>query len=493
MSTQQADNPAGHSRHRPHHSTGWGLAGVRLAPLGLLLLATLLLQGCDKPRSVLEQVLHDKQLVVITRNSPTTYYEGPDGLTGVEYDLAKRFADSLGVRLKLILPDSFSSILPMVERGEAHFAAAGLSITESRKQHVRFGPAYQDITAQLVYRAGGTRPEDISDLDGSMLEVVAGSSHAERLNELKRDHPELQWWESKEHDSEELLYLTWQRLLDYTIADSNEVALNQRHYPELRVAFDIGEPQQLAWAFPRMEDSSLFDKAVEFFHGLEASGELAQLIERYYGHTEDFDYVETRAFMRHIGLRLPKYQRLFEQAAEKNGFDWRLLAAAGYQESHWNPHAISPTGVRGIMMLTQSTASQVGIKNRLDAKQSIMGGAQYLARIHSRIPARIQEPDRTWLALAAYNVGFAHLEDARRLTEASGGDPDKWMDVKAHLPLLSKKKWYKQTRHGYARGREPVHYVENIRQYYDILVRATSEPVEVVEEPSALNITSPVL
>lgn len=461
------------------------------AILAILLLASLV--ACEKPRPVLEQVRHSGELIVITRNSPTTYYEGPDGLAGLEYDLARMFADDLGVRLRLVMPESFADILPMIEAGEAHLAAAGLTVTENASSRVRFGPAYQEISAQLVYRAGNRRPRDVADLEGGILEVVAGSSHAELLQGLKRQHPALQWWENSESDSEELLYLTWTGFLDYTIANSNEVALNQRHYPELRVAFDIGEPRQLAWAFPRSPDTSLFDRAVEFFRQLEKSGRLAQLIERYYGHTENFDYVGTRTFQRHIARRLPRFRKWFEQAAEEHGFDWRLLAAAGYQESHWNPKAISPTGVRGIMMLTLTTAAQVGIKNRLDPRQSIFGGASYLASIRKRIPERIQEPDRTWFALAAYNVGFGHLEDARRLTQANGGDPDRWMDVKAHLPLLSQKKWYRKTRHGYARGREPVQYVENIRQYYDILLRATATPDETVEEPEALRIDSPVL
>ena len=142
----------------------------------------------------------------------------------------------------------------------------------------------------------------------------------------------------------------------------------------------------------------------------------------------------------------------------------------GYQESHWNPDAVSPTGVRGIMMLTEATARQLGVEDRVDPRQSIFGGARYLRRIKRKIPERIAEPDRTWLALAAYNIGFGHLEDARILTQANGGDPDRWEDVREHLPLLADPKWHTRTRHGYARGGQPVHYVENIRYYYDVLL-----------------------
>jgi membrane-bound lytic murein transglycosylase F len=146
-----------------------------------------------------------------------------------------------------------------------------------------------------------------------------------------------------------------------------------------------------------------------------------------------------------------------------------LPASVAYQESHWDPDAVSPTGVRGIMMLTQATARHIGIDKRTDPLQSIQGGAKYLKRLYAKIPDRIGEPDRTWFALAAYNIGFGHLEDARIITQTRGGDPDKWIDVKQNLPLLARKKWYRQTEHGYARGYEPVRYVENIRSYYDVL------------------------
>ena len=230
-------------------------------------------------------------------------------------------------------------------------------------------------------------------------------------------------------DPIELLESVWQQRLDLTIADSNDVALMRQFYPELNVAFELGQPQPLAWVFPPHTDDSLYVAAVLFFNRLRTSGELDQLIERHYGHVDRFDYVGTRTLFSHIKHRLPKYAELFKEAAQRHGLDWRLLGAIGYQESHWDPKATSPTGVRGIMMLTRDTAKQVGIENRLDPEQSILGGAEYFAGIRSRIPERIDEPDRTWFALAAYNVGFGHLEDARKLAQNEGADPDRWLDA----------------------------------------------------------------
>jgi len=463
-----------------------------------IIVLSLLLSGCEKPQSLLDQVKQDGVLLVATRNSPTTYFEGPDGPTGFEYDLVSLFAKELNVKIKIITPSNLADILSLVSQNQVHFAAAGLTVTESRKDWVRFGPSYQTITQQLVYRMGteNKRPRKLTDLIGKHIEVVADSSHVEQLEELQASQPDLEWVENPELDSGELLNLVWEQVIDYSIADSNEIKLSKRFYPELSAAFDISQPQQLAWAFPISKDDSLFKAATTFINKIKASGELNILIDRYYGHIERFNFAGTRTYLRHIHKRLPQYRDFFETAAETNDLDWRLLAAIGYQESHWNPKARSPTGVRGIMMLTLPTAEYLGIENRNDPQQSIEGGAKYIKKLIKRIPKQIKEPDRTWFALAAYNVGLGHLEDARVITQKRGGNPNAWRDVKDNLPLLSQRKWYKQTKHGYARGREPVRYVEYIRSYYDLLVWYSAQLDERVtqEEPEknteTINITS---
>jgi membrane-bound lytic murein transglycosylase F len=446
-------------------------AMVRFALPGLF---CIVLAACGKPPTVLEQVLAHNELIVLSRNSPTTFYEGPDGPTGFEYALAKRFSVYLGVELRIVVPANFSDILPLTALGDANLAAAGLTVTEKRKEKVRFGPVYQKITPQLVYRSGSVRPKTLADLNG-LLEVVAGSSHEEQLEQLQQQYPDLSWHINPDLESDELLVLVWEQLIEYTIADSNELSVNRHIYPELKPAFDISEPESLAWAFPLSEDNSLFDAASSFFKEIRENGTLDRLIDRYYGHIEDFDYVGTRRYQAHIEQRLPQFLDFFMAAGEEIGMDWRLLAAIGYQESHWDPKAVSPTGVRGIMMLTKAAAKDMDIADRKDPEQSIRGGARYLARMLQRIPERVPEPDRTWLALAAYNVGLGHLEDARILTQKNKADFDRWVDVKESLPLLSQKKWFQQTRYGYARGREPVRYVDNIRTYYDILVWLTDQ------------------
>lgn len=454
----------------------------------IFLLLTLLITACDNPVkntvSQLDRVKQKGELVVLTRNGPTTFYEGPQGPSGFEYDIAIGFAKYLGVSLSLKIPENFADILKQIEAGKADFAAAGLTVTEARKQRVNFGPSYQHITPQVVYRKGSRMPHDLSEIQGS-LQVVAGSSHAERLLSMQEEYPDLIIQENLELDSEQLLNLVWENVIEYTVADSNEVEINRRYYPELRVAFGLSDPEPLAWAFPPGDDRSLIEQAETYFNQLRMTGRLDQLMERYYGHVNDFDYVETRRYLAHIEKRLPKYQDWFIKAEKKTGLDWRLLAAIGYQESHWNPKAVSPTGVRGIMMITRDTMKQLGIdESRHNPEASIMGGSRYIKQIKKRVSSRIKEPDRTWMALAAYNVGFGHLEDARVLAQRDKVDPDKWVNIKTYLPRLSQKKWYKQTKYGYARGLEPVRYVENVRGYYDILVWLTDRQQTLINTPS---------
>lgn len=459
-------------------------------------LVALLLTGCiSKPRTLLEKIQKSGELIVLTRNSPTTYYQGPHGPQGVEYELVKKFADSLGVRLRIIVPDHFDDIIPMLVRGEAHMAAAGLTVTDARSKLVRFSEGYQSITQQLVYRMGEKKPKDVEDIINGQIEVIAGSSHVETLENLKRVHTDLKWKEERKLDSEELLNLVLEQLVDYTIADSNELTLNQQYFPKLRVAFDISEPQDLAWAFQYTDDDSLYIAANVFMKQIRNSGILDQVLERYYSHADQLGFVGTRLYLRHVSTRLPEYQEMFEEAAKLYDLDWRLLAAIGYQESHWKPDAKSPTGVRGMMMLTLNTAKQLDVTNRIDPKQSIMGGARYFRMIRKKISVRIPEPDRSWMALAAYNVGYGHLEDARILAQAEGEDADKWVVIKKILPRLSQKKWYKKTRYGYARGREPVMYVENIRSYYDLLVWSDKKGRSYVDTPDVNMpvIDSPIL
>ena len=432
-------------------------------------LLALFIGTCSSPPPILDQVLEVGELRVVTRDSPTTYFVGPDGPAGPEFDLVRGLAEDLGVKLVISSVDSISEIMPQLLTGESHMAAAGLSITKSRREYLNFGHPYDAVDMHLIYKLGTGKPRSIKQVFGRSIEVVASSSHSDMLASLSEIYPELEWSENADVEVADLMQKVALGELDFTVADSTEFNIQRHFYPELRVALDLEISDPLAWAYRKGDGDSLLARADEYLIKSERSGLLAQVHDRYYGHTKKFDYVGTRSFIRHFDSRLPRYRPWFEEAGSMNGVDWRLLAAIGYQESHWRSHAVSPTGVKGIMMLTQATADYLDIEDRIDPESSIFGGARFYARQTERIPDSVEEPDRTWMALAAYNVGFNHIKDARQIVEWQGGDPDTWIDLSAALPLLARREWYSRVKYGYARGWEPVLYVNNIRSYYNIL------------------------
>ncbi|GAB4172077.1 MAG: membrane-bound lytic murein transglycosylase MltF [Wenzhouxiangellaceae bacterium] len=414
----------------------------------------------------LDRLRERGSLVMLTVNGAATYFLGPDGEAGVEYDLARAFAEWLGLGLEVLSLPAIDDLIPALENGRGDFIAASFSRTPERQRKLRFGPAYREVRPVVVYRRGQRRPERLADLAEGRLVLVSGTSYERFLAAV----PGLHWETVDDSGIEDIFEAISNEEIDYTIVDSHILDLNRRYFPAIQPAFEVDRKQALAWAAPLEDDDTLTQKMREFFALDSAQAQLAEILDRYFSHVESYEPVGTFTFMRHMRERLPALRGLFESVAEQTGFDWRLLAAISYQESHWDPDAVSRTGVRGLMMLTQRTARQLGVTDRRDPVQSVTGGARYLRSLIERLPERIPDPDRLWLALAAYNIGLGHLEDARILTERAGGNPDRWADVREHLPLLTQPRYFSQTRFGYARGYEAVTYVENIRTFYEILV-----------------------
>ncbi|NTY89090.1 membrane-bound lytic murein transglycosylase MltF [Serratia fonticola] len=416
----------------------------------------------------LEAIKARGELRVSTLNSPLTYFTTPQGPSGLDYELAKSFANYLGVKLVVIPHQNINDLFDDLDDDNADILAAGLIYNRDRLSRSSTGPAYYSVSQQLVYRLGTTRPKTFADIKGK-LAVASGSAHVSTLKQLKQSkYPDLSWEASSDMTSKELLEQVADGKLDYTIGDSVTIALLQRIHPQLAVAFDITDEEPVTWYLKRSDDDSLYAALLDFYSQRVEDGTLARLEEKYLGHVGSFDYVDTKTFLSAIDSVLPTFRSLFEKYASE--IDWKLLAAIAYQESHWNPQATSPTGVRGLMMLTRATAEGLGVTDRLDPEQSIQGGALYLQRLMEKVPDTVPEDERIWFALAAYNMGWGHMLDARKLTKSQQGNPDSWVDVKQRLPMLSQKRYYPSLTYGYARGREAYNYVENIRRYQVSLV-----------------------
>jgi membrane-bound lytic murein transglycosylase F len=448
----------------------------------------ILLSTCSTPPSVLERILRTGELTVVTRNTPAAFYYGAEEPRGVEYELARGYAEKLGVGLRIYIDDQ---VFPDLISGKAEIGAASLTIAEARRDTIAFGPGYQEIQPLIVYRSGTPRPRKLADLNNGRLEVVASSSHAALLTDLRAEEPLLTWIEQSQRSSEELIRRVADGEIDYTVADSHLYELLRNFYPELRVAFPLGPTDHVAWALPKGDDA-LRESIAAYFAEIEANGELQRILDRYYFASSEFDYVGSRAFIRHVNTRLTHYRDFFLEAERSTGTDWRLLAAIAYQESHWDPKAVSPTGVRGMMMLTELTAAMMEVSDRQDPRASVLGGAHWYLRTRAKVPDRIAEPDRSWLAVAAYNLGFGHLEDARILTQYQGADPDRWEEVRERLPLLNDKEWFSRVERGFAPGKTAVTYVDNVRRYYEILMWLDSHETLTSQEFTAPSPLEPI-
>ncbi len=455
---------------RIQHLSGFAKMAIKHLSVLLLGLPLLWLAGCERKDS-LAAIEAKGKLVVVSRNGPSTYYLEKNEPTGFEYALASMLSEELGVEVIMQPAFTLNDIFQQLRDRHADIAAAGLTLTAQRASVFPHSVPYEDLITQVIYVAGTFRPRELVDLLGMDIVALADSSHAESLRAIERNKlPDLTWREIPEADTQVLLEMVNTGQADLAILDSNEFTVQQSLYPRLKVAFDLGTEQEMVWYLaPDTDNARLLATINGFFERLQQDGTLDRLRDIHFGHTGAVSRIGSHTFTLKMRKDLPTYQSLIQQVAREYQMDWRLLAAIAYQESHWNPRAASPTGVRGMMMLTRPTAQEMGVSNRLDAAQSLRGGARYLKNLLRRLPADITEPDRTWMALAAYNVGLGHLHDARQLTERQGGDPNLWSNVMQRLPLLQKSKFYKTLRYGYARGREAVTYVQNIRHYYSIL------------------------
>lgn len=439
----------------------------------IMLLVACAAAGCEKPPEPIAPIDRTGELVVLTVNGPATYFEDAQGhASGFEHDLASLFAEALGARATFRMVDDPARLEELLRDRQGHIAAAALARHLDFPGGLAWGPSYFTTQHQIVGKSpAASRPRSLKDLAGKRVGVVE-QTVAEQFLRMPPE-PESAQVERMPPatTTADLLARVEKGELDFAMVESNRFTLARRHYPGIDVMFNVGKPVEYAWLISRVDKKRIQEAAPAFFERLRKDGTLKRLVDRYYGHATRLTAIDSGTLIERIGTHLPKLRPWFLEAEEASGIDWRLVAALGYQESHWDPTATSPTGVRGLMMLTDDTAGRLRVRDRLDARESIIGGARYLALLKEALPQRIREPDLSYLALAAYNIGLGHLEDARLLAQRSRLDPDKWQDVRQVLPRLADPEYFLTVRHGYARGFEAMQLVDNVRNYFDILAR----------------------
>ena len=443
---------------------------TRLLLLGIIIFVT----GCGDwwraPLPFPTPAQHD--LVVLTTTGPLSYVSEEEGsASGLEHDLVEAFALELGVGVKyLVVPPE--QIGPQLAAGKAHLAAAWLSPTSNPK--IKSTPPLATTHDLLVQHEASLPLSEKAELAGKTVHVMAGSRQAATMQQLSRGISDLKVVEEKSEDIISLFEAVGNRRIELAVIDSAMEDIANQYVPSMRATLTLSGEQPIVWQLGENPNSELQARASEFIERVQRDGTLARLEDRYFGHVRRLDQADIVKFLGQIETTLPKLRKIFQGAQTVSGIDWRLIAAVAYQESHWDTNATSPTGVRGIMMLTEETADRLNVSNRLDPKESIPAGAKYINILKDNLPPEALEPDRTWLALAAYNIGPGHFNAARMIAKQIGADPLAWYEMKRVLPLLAKPKYYERLKSGRARGGEAVILVENIRSYYDILVRHES-------------------
>jgi membrane-bound lytic murein transglycosylase F len=450
-----------------HQGRGFGIIILILWAIGVFYIINPIIN--DYRFITLHKILKAGQVTVVTRNTPHCYYIYRDEAMGFEYELAQEFAAYLGVDLKIKIVENWKRMLPELRNGTAAIIAAGITITPKRQKRVAFSDGYMDIRQHIISHRNHTRIKNIADLSGKTVHVQTATAYQERLEELRRQGLDLRIQLHKDLPTEELIQQVAEGEIELTVADSNIAKLNQRHFPQAVMAGAISDLKQLGWAV-HPDAHQLRKKINSFFASIRKSGRFDEIYNKYYGDVENFDYVDLRAFHRRIKSRLSRYSPFIKAAARKHGFDWRLIAAQAYQESHLNPRAKSRAGAKGLMQLLSSTARSLEVTDIYNPVDNINGGVRHLKNLYEHFDTATGE-DRLMIALAAYNVGQGHIQDARNLAAKKKLDPDSWESLSEILPLLRYRKYYKHAKYGYCRGSEPVIYVKQIMIYYDILKR----------------------
>lgn len=416
-------------------------------------------------------------LIVATRNGPTSLYQGAFGPEGFEYDLVNAFAKYLNVKIKWLVLPTLQDVIQAIHTGKADIGAAGMIVTPKRKKIVRFGPVYRHVKIELVYRQSSQPPSSIADLGNKPIVVPAHSIYSHLLRKLVQQYPKLIWKPVSLDENQILLKIARCRF-QYTLDNSDNLNISRHYFPQLASTFTIGQPQSVAWALPPHGNGKFLKIVNTFFLRIRESGFLKQVSDSYFNSVKPLSYASAVTFLHNVKHHLSQYKKLMKKVGKMTNLNWKLLAAQSYEESHWDPYARSYTDVRGLMMLTSSTAIAMGVNNVFDPEQELLAGARYLQKIEKQLPKSIKKRNRIWIALAAYNLGLQHIYDAQKLAKELGKNPNTWNGLRQVLPLLSDRRWFRHLPHGYAPGWAAVEYVRNIKNYFDILSALQKQPIQ---------------
>jgi len=417
-----------------------------------------------------KRIVNKGVIVVGIRTGPSSYYEVKTEKIGFTYDVLQELSRFMNLDLKVVALDNAESALQMLNERKIDILA-DMGILDN----VNLNYSHTHADYYLVYNSDYLKkPKDRQSIKKHSINIIDSPKIIKQLNQFfNKSNIDLVIMNEKNID--EILHLLIEGKIKYTVLSSDELTFYKVDFPEIDIAYKIASDIKYNWALPNNTSHHLPNELSNFFTDMLKKNKLKYIKQNNLNADTKHSFVGSKNFIKDLANIFPLYEFYFKSYSKKYNHDWRLLASVGYQESRWNKDAVSYTGVKGIMMLTKNTSIDMKIRDRTDPKESIYGGAKYLRKMIDKIPEQINEEDKIWYAVAAYNIGFGHVIDAIDMAKMDGQIISDWKSLKPYLLKLSQSKYYKKTKYGYARGWETVKYVQNIRQYYDILVFLDSQ------------------
>ncbi|MGZ3775151.1 MAG: membrane-bound lytic murein transglycosylase MltF [Pseudobdellovibrionaceae bacterium] len=415
----------------------------------------------------LSRVQSKGELVVLTTEDPLIFSKSKNGeTTGIDHDLVESFSQSYNLPVRLVVLPNEESVLNALAKGEGDLAAARLRTVPDNSAYL-IGPAYEDTHLSL-YCHRKAQVENIQDLNGKNLLILQKDLFPGFAKYFDSVAAQIQIVEIKNKNLKQLFLANSQNQNNCILAENYSGDFYSRFFPQFEKVTALPETYSLSWLL-KADNHDLLQLVRAWYQKASREDEIMRILDRYKSNSDELDSKDIFEFFKKIRTTLPLYKKAFKEAAKEQELPWQLIASVAYQESHWEEKAISFTGVRGLMQLTEDTADHLGVEDRTDPVQSISGGAKYLRYLLDKLPQNINSQDRLTLALAAYNIGWAHLKDAQKLAERMGRNPYSWRHLRKILPMLAEPERSADFQYGAARGYETVEFVERVKAFYTLL------------------------
>lgn len=398
----------------------------------------------------------------VTRPSPLTYYNSLDGIIGLEYEILSQFCKYNDLELRPVIAPSNKILFEKFNTYNVDIAGGNLSSTKERTERYTTTTAYDSTSVRLISSHHVPKIKSLETMGGYSGSVLKNSSYV-KIAKILSDKYNTNISSLDNINLYELLQMVADGSIDFTLADSNIISIFKAYIPRLRIGLELSDPMPLVFLLNDDENYSFKIEVDEFIDNFKEQNKIIEYKAFIQKSLPNSKPADTVYFLKNYKKRWPVVKSDIYEVAEKFSLNPILLGAISYQESHWNAKAVSPTLVKGLMMLTKGVAQEQGVTDRFDPRQSLEGGAKHFIKMRKKIPSRISEPDKTSFALASYNLGYGNLEKARVITQQAGESPDLWSDVKLFLPLLNDIKEKKID------GKTAVRYVENIYVYQNLL------------------------